>query len=306
MKTEQPVTFKHNQKDQEHMLIYKLIVTILLGLTALLSFSKEIVLINRPVSDNDLRSNYPHELITAALEKTKNVYGEYQLDYAQKMQWERSKIMLQSGEFIHILQAATRPQWEKDLIPIRIPIMKGLLGNRIFLINKQSQEQFSKINHVDELKKLQAGLGQDWSITTIFKQNGFNIVTWGSYEGLFGMLKAGRFDYFPRGINEAPEEYQQRKGTFPNLHIEQSLLLNLPLPVYFFVTPKKPQLALRVEQGLNIMIKDGSFDKIFYQYHQEILDRFSISKRKIFNINNPNLTPETPLNRKELWLDISN
>ncbi len=285
---------------------YKLLITFLyLALTASISFSKEIVLINRPVSENDLRSDYPHELLNAALEKTKSLYGEFQLNYAQKMQWERSKIMLEEGEFIHILQAATRPQWEKDLIPIRIPIMKGLLGNRIFLIKKQSQKKISNIKNLGELKKLQAGLGQDWSITPIFKQHGFKVVTWGTYEGLFGMLDAERFDYFPRGINEAPEEYQQRKDKFPDLHIEETLLLNLPLPVYFFVTPKKPKLAERVEKGLNIMIKDGSFNQIFLQFHQELLDHIGINQRKVFNIKNPYLTPETPLNRKELWLDIS-
>ena len=287
-------------------MIAKLIVAVLLTLTTSFVFAKETVLINRPVSDDDLRSDYPHALISAALKKTNDLYGEIQLSYAKKMQWQRAKIMLEEGTFIHILQAATRAQWEKDLIPIRIPIMKGLLGNRIFLINKKNQNKFSKINHLGELKQLKAGLGQDWSITTIFQQNEFNIVKWGSYEGLFSMLDAGRFDYFPRGINEAPEEYQQRKDKFPNLHIEETLLLNLPLPVYFFVTPKKPKLAKRVEEGLNIMIEDGTFDKIFYGFHQEILNRLKIEKRRVFNINNPNLTPETPLDRKALWLDISN
>ena len=269
------------------------------------SFGSDTVLINQPVSDLDSRSEYPRKLIEAALEKTRNVYGDYEIKYARKMQWERSKHMLEEGKLIHVIHAATRLQWEKDLIPIRIPVMKGLLGNRIFLIRKQSQSRFNDVNTLEELKSLQAGLGHDWSITSIFKQNGFNIITWSSYEGLFAMLDAGRFDYFPRGINEAPVEYQQRKNKYPNLHIEESILLNLPLPVYFFVTPKKPKLAQRVEQGLNLMIEDGSFDILFFKFHKDMIDSLDISSRKVFKIGNSELSPKTPLDRKALWLDLS-
>jgi hypothetical protein len=271
-----------------------------------LSFSNDIVLINRPVSDLDKRNEYPRKLIETALEKTKKDYGRYEIKYARKMQWERSKLMLEEGELIHILHAATRRQWEEDLIPIRIPVMKGILGNRIFLIKKQSQARFNEVKTLEELKKLQAGLGHDWSITSIFKENGFKVVTWSSYEGLFGMLDAERFDYFPRGINEAPVEYLQRKEKYPNLHIEESILVNLPLPVYFFVTPKKPRLARRVERGLNIMIEDGSFDIIFLKFNKDMINGLNLSNRKIFKMVNNDLSAKTPLDRKELWLDLSN
>ena len=117
-----------------------------MGTVSPLSFAKEVVLINSPVSEQDQRGKYPQELLKMALKKTEESYGSFQIQYAAKMQWERSKLMLEQGKLIHILQAATRPQWEKDLIPIRIPIMKGLLGNRIFLIKKQSQAKFSAIN----------------------------------------------------------------------------------------------------------------------------------------------------------------
>lgn len=269
------------------------------------SFASEVVLFNRPASENDRRNDYPKELLGAALEITKDSYGDYQIQYGKAMKWERLKAMLQKGQGIDILQAATRADWEKDLLPIRIPIMKGLLGHRIFLINKQSIDMFAAIESLDELKKLRAGLGQQWSITSVFEQNGFNIVTGTDYEGLFKMLARGRFDYFPRGVNEAPEEYEQRKHLLPDLHIETSLLLNLPLPVYFFVTPTKPKLAERIENGLNMMIRDGSFDTLFFKYHKEILESIGIHKRKVFKIANPNLTLETPLDRKELWLNIS-
>lgn len=287
------------------LLKIKFIIALLyLGLAAPISFGKELVLIKRPLSKTDHRSEYPRKLLQAALTKTMSLDGDFQIEYSSEMSWGRAKLMLEEGETIHIIPAATRPQWEKDLLPIRIPLMKGILGNRIFLIKRQDQEKFTSITSLNELKKLRAGLGQTWSITSAFKHNGFEVVTGTNYEGLFRMLDHERFDYFPRGINEAPVEYQQRKNKFPDIHIEETILLTLPLPVYFFVSPKNPDLAKRVERGLNLMIKDGSFDRIFFEYHLEILEKASIDKRKVFRIENPSLPPETPLNRKELWFDI--
>ena len=39
-------------------------------------------------------------------------------------------------------------------LPVRIPIRKGILGYRIFLIRKQVREKFAKITTLDELKQL--------------------------------------------------------------------------------------------------------------------------------------------------------
>jgi len=267
-------------------------------------FGNEIIIINRPLSENDTRSEYPRELVQVALEKTKNPYGDFTLRYSKKMNWKRAGIELKHGTGIHIFQAATRAEWEKELIPVRIPVFKGLLGNRIFLINKQFRGMFATINSLSQLKQLKLGSGNTWAITNIFSQNGFNVVTTSNYEGMFEMLEHKRFDYLPRGINEAIPEFHQRKNKFPDLHIEKTILLYIPLPAYFFVTPTKPKLAERVEKGLNSMIKDGSFDRLFFKYHREMLDSVNLHKRKIFVIKNPDLSPETPLKNTELWLDM--
>jgi len=268
------------------------------------SFGQELVLINAPLTEKDHRSDYPRELLKVALTKTLPTHGKFKIEYAPIMNWKRAKLMLENGASIHIVQAATRKDWERDLIPIRIPIMKGLLVNRIFLIKRQAQARFSAVTRLKEIKQLSAGLGDGWSISTIFKQTGFNTELGTSYEGLFGMLVAGRFDYFPRGINEALDEYAYRKEQYPDLHIEETLILNLPLPVYFFVTPNKPELAERVEIGLNMMINDGTFDQLFNKFHKAMLEKVDVSNRKVFHTFNPNLTKETPLERKELWLDL--
>jgi hypothetical protein len=58
-----------------------------------------------------------------------------------------------------------------------------------------------------------------------------------------------------------------------------------------------------VEQGLNQMIKDGSFDTHFRNYKNPLIERAHLKTRRLFRIPNPYLSPETPLARKELWYD---
>ena len=133
--------------------------------------------------------------------------------------------------------------------------------------------------------------------------NHFKIVTGPEYEGLFDMLIAERFDYFSRGISEAPREYEERKTRLPDLHIEQSILLYYPWPKYFFTSKKTPKLAERIERGLKMMIKDGSFDRHFNKYYKEDIERVNLKSRKLFKISNPLLPATAPIYQKELWFD---
>ncbi len=55
--------------------------------------------------------------------------------------------------------------------------------------------------------------------------------------------------------------------------------------------------------GLEIMTKDGTFDRIFMKYKSETIDRVNLKSRKLFKIENPFLPEDTPLNRSELWFD---
>jgi hypothetical protein len=69
------------------------------------------------------------------------------------------------------------------------------------------------------------------------------------------------------------------------------------------VSKQNPKLAERLERGFETAIQDGSFDKLFntHWYIQDALKLTKIQERKIFRLKNPLLTPETPLDRTELW-----
>ncbi len=263
--------------------------------------AEEIILTNSSMSKNDSRFEYHKKILETALAKTAKEYGDFKLaPYPVHISRKRSLDELIKGTMT-IFGAPTRRAWEEKTIPIRIPIRKGLLGYRLLLINDRDQERFSNIQTLDELKKLTVGSGAQWSATQALKRLGFNVTGGNDYEGLFIMLKQARFDYFPRGVNEIFKEFDSRKKKYPQMRIEDKLSIYLPLPTYFFVTPKRPDLALRLEKGLMEMVSDGTLDLLFDQYYGPALKRANLKNRKIFSLPNPSLTEETPFDREEFW-----
>ncbi|WP_163835570.1 hypothetical protein [Spartinivicinus ruber] len=161
--------------------------------------------------------------------------------------------LLVEGKLLTLIWTSVTEDIEKQLLPIRIPVRKGILGYRIFLIRVQDKDKFEAISNLNQLKKMKVGQGHFWNDVKVFKANGIKVVTGSNYEGLFGMLSEGRFDYFSRGFNEAPIEYEARKHKYPNLHIEQKLLLYYPWPKFSMFR----QLIRKSLRELNIDLKNS-------------------------------------------------
>jgi hypothetical protein len=210
------------------------------------------------------------------------------------------------GELVNLSSQVTSPEWEQKLIPIRIPVDKGISSYRISLIDSRNQSLFSAVRTLDQLRNLSLGAGRQWSLTTTYKGAGFNVVEGSTLAGLHSMLAAGRFHYFPRAIDEAVYEQAAYVPLFPTLSLERSFALYIPSPRYFFLGGVQQQrLAQRLEYGLQILIADGRFDQLFHQYYDGLIDKVGLRKRRIFKIDNPLLSPQTPLANKAFWYQPS-
>ncbi|WP_016954391.1 hypothetical protein [Catenovulum agarivorans] len=251
-------------------------------LTPSLAISKDIVLVTPTSSPIDVSGNYASALLHEALELA--APSTYKISYSERVDEARAAKQMQQGRSVQVMWAAARTDWEASLIVVKHPILKGLMGQRVLLINRQNQLQFSKIESVEELKKLRLGAGHTWSVTAIFQHHQFNVVTSSSYEGLFKMLAKDRFDYFPRGVSEVLNEFDARKALYPNMAIEESIILQTDLPVYFYVTPVDPILALDITNGLSAIIENGRFDELFNQHFAALQKMLQLSKRKIFQL----------------------
>lgn len=211
----------------------------------------------------------------------------------------RAADLIARGRFdVHWLN--TSNELEEKLLPIRIPLFKGLIGWRILTIHESQQDTFKKITTLEQLKTLTALQGNDWPDTKLLKSQGFNVETAREFRSLLRMLQHGHGDFFPRGITEIWNEQSVAKKM--NLVVEQNLAIQYPAAYYFFVAKTNLRLKNAIEKGLNIAIADGSFNQIFHKHFGELLTKAKLNKRTVFTIPNPLLPPQTPLNQEELWL----
>ncbi len=286
------------------IVLLKLLILLMAGGSSAQAYS-DTVLVNRPESLNDKRYDYPHDLLQLVLDETQADYQKSTVKYATHiMNRERLLIALKEGDEVHVVAEAPKAAWVNELLLVRIPIRKGIQGYRLFFINKQDQATLSALKTFEEFKALATGSGRGWSTTRVLREAGFNVVVGNNYEGLFTMLERGRFQTFGRGVNEIEAEYLAQKEAHPNLAIDTELVLHIPLPTYFFISPKRPDLKKRIEQGLWRLIKSGKFEAYFLAQHQALIDKFRLKERRSFSIPNPNLSKADPLDNAELWLNF--
>jgi hypothetical protein len=264
----------------------------------------------RSESATDSQYVYDYELLRQALEATVASHGPYTLrpsDAPMNQARAADEIAAGSG-LVNVFARSTTIDWEQRLLPVRIPIDKGLISYRVFLIRAEMQPRFAAVRTLDELRAFSVGSFVTWADTRILREGGFNVVTGDNYEGLFRMLIAQRFDLFSRSADEAYREFDERRALLPGMQVEDNLLLHFPTTRLFFVrrSDEGQRLAERIETGLNRMISDGSFDAHFLRHKGALIERAHLKSRRVFHIDNPFMSAETQATRKtrpEMWYD---
>lgn len=257
----------------------------------------------RPESASDTRYQDLIDLLRAALEHTRASDGPYLLrPSGAQMNEARQLLQLQQGKELNVVWSSTSIEKERVLLPLRIPLRKGLLGYRIALIHKDAQARIDQAQTLGDLRGLRIGLGVGWGENELYAANGLSVVP-AQYDSLFRMAARQRFDLFPRGISEVFKEYELHRQDLPELVVEQHLLIQYTWPYYFFFNKKDAALQRRVETGLRAMMRDGSFDAIFEKYNRADIQRAHLAGRRIIRINNPLLPPQTPQDDRSLWFD---
>lgn len=211
---------------------------------------------------------------------------------------------LRAGK-LDVIWLASSQEAEGSLLPIRFPLLKGLLGYRICIINPNNQGKFSAVRTMEDLRALTFGQGYGWPEVKTLRSNGLQVVVTSKYENLFPMVEGGRFDGFPRGVLEPWAELRSRQEL--GLTVDSNVLLIYRLPFYLFVSPDNPELAKTIHEGFERALRNGNFDRYFYGHEmiKSALERAKLQERKaVFHLNNPTLSKQTPLDREDYWFDI--
>ncbi|VUD41213.1 hypothetical protein TDB9533_00441 [Thalassocella blandensis] len=243
------------------------------------------------------------DILKLALSKSDSA-NEYRFEETSQFATQERLVSWLDEGVVDVIWAGTGKKYEQDLRPIRIPIYKGMLGHRIFIIRKGDQEKFNHVDSLADLRQIPLGQGRFWGDTIVLKNAEMNVVDPVKYDSLFHMLEGGRFDFFPRAIHEPWTEVESYKEL--NLTVEKNILLVYPFAMYFFVNKNNNELAQKIEQGFRAAIDDGSFDELFYN-NPEIkatLEKSDLQNRTVFRLPNPDMSDETPIEDKSLWLNL--
>lgn len=262
-----------------------------------------------PEAPGDERHLYSWQLLDAALAANRDKYGDYSATpFALPMTFQRGVAEVESGDGrVNIISRATNRDLEKRLLPIRIPLDKGLVGMRLFLIMPETQSRLDQVRTLIDLRRFTIGQSSSWSDVRILQSADFKLVLADAYLPLFSMLGARRFDLFPRGAIEIESELAANRERVPGLMIEQRLLLYYPMPRYFFVarTPEGERMARRIEDGLQRLRRSGEFERRYQAWKKLVLKDIELSGRTVFRLPNPELSAETPLADKYWWDDLA-
>lgn len=241
------------------------------------------------------RYDFGKEALALALSK---IDTPYQLNHptAQTVNEARGELGLLKDHF-DVEWISVSEHRNKTLIPIKIPIYRGILGLRLLLVRKESARIIGEVTQLEDLRRFKAGHGTHWKDLNIYKANKLPVHDSVSYKKLFEQLKEKRFDYFARGINEIWGELDANSD---HLTIAENVLLYYPYPVFFYVSPKRPQLAQDLEQGLLQSMKDGSFDQLFERHHGKYIEQANLAKRHLIYLDTPDASHKA-INFKDDW-----
>lgn len=252
------------------------------------------------------REAYIWEVLGAALESTVEDYGAYKIELVEDINQEREDYeIINNTGVVTIISDSLNQNNIDHLTRVEFPIMRNLLGYRVFIIDKEKKEAFSNIQTVEDLKPFVFGVGIGWNDKWILENAGIKVFEESDYKTLFKDVSTGIFDVFSRGVNEVVGEMETFSEAYPNLMIEENILLYYPLPRYFWFSKSSEgdKLKTRLMVGLKRVHENGTLEKIFNQYFEESIKQLNLKNRKLIKLENPMYLPEYELNDRVFWFD---
>lgn len=233
--------------------------------------------------------HYVVTLLNLAMAQTESEYGPVQIiaNPAATPQ-QRQFLNLRNGR-TDIMWSVTTFEREQHHHVIRIPLTGGMFGYRVLLVSQDNPLFITEIA-LDQLKQLSAVQGSDWPDTDILKYHGFNVST-SVYNSAFKLLDKGMVDYFPRAVHEVFEELSTHRDLA--IEVESHIALQYHNPMFFFVSEHRPELAERLEVGLQRLYENGDLQRLLTSQHFYIRARNLLKDRTVYPLSNPLLTEET-------------
>ncbi len=234
---------------------------------------------------------YLTDLLALVLEETREEFGDYRVEYySNALSPTRSKKEAERGDNINTLFA---PDWMgpyldiNKVIRLTYPVFNGLLGFRAIVVNPADVADFQKIGSINEFKELNAGQGTSWSEVHILRSNGLPVVESQTFDALFPMLSLRRYDYLPLSILEIYDSVNNVPNHQQQYAIVDTVTIFYPFPFYLYVNRQQPELARRLQRGLEIAASRGSLPALFSRTFPDVEAQLLQQTKKVMLLNNP-------------------
>lgn len=243
---------------------------------------------------SEIRQRYEREILDAILKATIETHGNYQIQesFTDYFGAEESGAFSEKKHHLLVTVAGNHKFKNDEIILISKPIAKNLLGYRIPIIRKKDAPIFDNLKDVSILKKGVHGIPETWSDATVFRHNDYKVSEEGNFDDIFERLHNENFDYVTFGANEVETVFRERASKFESLMISKNMMFFYPFPLVFYVNPAMPDLAKRIDEGLQIIKKSGELDLIFNRYYPTIVEKLGLEKRTLFVLENPLIPKE--------------
>ena len=235
----------------------RVLLVILVVLTASSNVRAELFRFGLPATHD---FEYELSVIRLALD---NAPGDHSLEVFQLPVVSRKRwleIIEYGYKSINIGVAGYDPSLESRLLPVSIPLTRGLLGYRLLVAKEDRLSELSGIDSLDSLVPFKVGSGYDWSENSILQQNGIDLEL-GHYQNLWGMLQRERFDVLHRGAQEVFDELQVPGRE--NLAVVPDVALAFRFDYFIYVPAGRRDLQQILSRGLINAYENGSFMELF-------------------------------------------
>ncbi len=214
--------------------------------------------------------------------------------------------MLHQGK-IDVADFGTSKEFENDFLPIYIPIDYGLNGWRLFIIHNDNIEKFSNVDTLQDLQNYVAGQGLEWSDVKILRRANIEVTEAPKLDQLFGMIEKKRFDFLPLGAHSIFWHLKSHIDEYPNLVIEDNIVLIYPFSRFFFVHKDNKELHDVIKKGLIQSLDNGSFLNLFKNHAntKDLFLRAKINNRKQIHIDNHLMSDEFKKIPEKYFFSIS-
>lgn len=234
------------------------------------------------------RKTFDDRVIELALQKTQLKAGAFELAAVNVISRTHAVAALSQNlyeNFVMVLSYEDALIESGDLIYIPFPIDLGALSYRICYANKNLTNDVQKIENLAQLRQYKLGVGTGWVDAKILQHHGVQVIEGSNITGLFRMTLAGRTDLFCPSPTEYFHELKAENAT--DLQLDNKLALYYPLPKFLFSHKNNRAVMDRLKKGIEIAYRDGSYQELWREYHEQDLERARLPQRHLIRMENP-------------------